>query len=193
MVIITKKIILDPIFLSKDYKLKIIEKINELCYNQCTKEDGYILKVNWQINGRKCDIIGSLDDGRIRIKYLDNTIIYTVKPECLLNKTRILDNYISGVNSSIIFIVEIDVDNLKPELGDIFSDKVCMIFSGGLFVDVKNKMKVLIPSNSLSKIGETFVDNKNNIIKNNDIIKVKIIGVKYSTTKKNFSCFGELN
>jgi len=156
MVLITLKIILDPIFLYRDYKTKITEKVNEACYNECTKENGYILKVN--------------------------------------KLTRITDNCISNVDSSIIFFVEVDVDNLKPELNDIFSDKVCMIFNGGLFINIKNKMKVLIPSNSLAKYkymnNKTFVDDKNNVIKENDIIQVKIIGIKYS--KKNFSCFGEL-
>ena len=54
----------------------------------------------------------------------------------------IVDNYISNVNSEIIFIVNIEAEILKPEINKEFTDKVSMIFSGGIFIDIKNKMKV---------------------------------------------------
>jgi len=107
---------------------------------------------------------------------------------------KIKDNYISNVNSDVIFILDIDVDTLKPEINDILSDKVSMVFGGGLFISIKDKIKVLIPVNSLhgytfDQSTKTFVKDKK-IIKENDVVKVKISGVKYSN--KNFSCFGEL-
>lgn len=107
---------------------------------------------------------------------------------------KIKDNYISNVNSDVIFILDIDVVTLKPEINDILSDKVSMVFGGGLFISIKDKIKVLIPVNSLpgytfDQSTKTFVKDKN-IIKENDVVKVKISGVKYSN--KNFSCFGEL-
>lgn len=107
---------------------------------------------------------------------------------------KIIDNYISNVNSSVIFEIELEIDNLKPEINDIFKGNVCMVFGGGLFINIKDKMKVLIPISSLNnyKFDSTkkiFQDGKN-IIKENDEIKVKIIGIKYA--KKNFNCFGEL-
>ena len=107
---------------------------------------------------------------------------------------RIKDNYISNVNSDVIFIIDVDVDTLKPEISDILSDKVSMVFGGGLFINIKDKIKVLIPINSLpgyvfDKNNKTFTKDKH-IIQENDVVKVKISGVKYSN--KNFSCFGEL-
>ena len=144
-------------------------------------------------------------------KYLDKNLRKSIldkaktcfKNDCskeygyILNVNKIVkikDNYISNVNSDVIFIIDIDVDTLKPEINDILSDKVSMIFSGGLFINIKDRIKVLIPVNSLSgytfeQSTKRFIKDKN-IIKENDIVKVKISGVKYSN--KNFSCFGEL-
>jgi len=109
---------------------------------------------------------------------------------------RIKNNYISGNNCEIIFEVDIDAEILKPEINKIFTDKVCMIFSGGIFIDVKNKFKVLIPLVYLYGLvfdqeNKNFKNEKTGfIIKENDVIDVKITGIKFS--KNNFSCFGEL-
>ena len=71
-----------------------------------------------------------------------------------------------------------------------------MIFSGGVFLNIKNKLKVLIPSNSLkeyefNQIDNCYINKKNNkTINVKDELYVSISGSKYS--KKNFSCFGNL-
>jgi hypothetical protein len=71
-----------------------------------------------------------------------------------------------------------------------------MIFSGGIFLNVKNKLKVLIPLTSIPEYEfnqpeNIFVHKKNKKqIKESDILKVLITGTKYS--KQNFSCFGNL-
>jgi DNA-directed RNA polymerase subunit E'/Rpb7 len=125
------------------------------------------------------------------------------KDECsketgyILNVNKIVkikDNYISNVNSSTIFVIDIEIESLIPYLNNIYTDKVCMIFNGGLFMTINDKIKVLIPSNSLEdyifdSTNKFFKGPKKQIIKENDIIKIKITGIKYS--KKNFSCFGE--
>jgi DNA-directed RNA polymerase subunit E'/Rpb7 len=108
---------------------------------------------------------------------------------------KIKDNYISNVNSSIVFILDIDVDVLRPDINSIYVDKVSMIFGGGLFINIKNKIKVLIPVSSLINYKfdvatKSFIRNDKTVVKENDEIKVKITGIKYS--KKNFNCFGEL-
>ena len=109
---------------------------------------------------------------------------------------KIKENYISSVDGSIIFIVDIEVDTLKPEIDDIYRDKVCMVFSGGIFINIKDKIKVLIPLNTLvnykfDSSTKTFISDDKKVIKEHDEIDIKISGIKYS--KKNFSCFGELN
>lgn len=112
----------------------------------------------------------------------------------MLNKIK--DNYISNVNSDILFNVEFEAITLKPEIGSIFTDKVCMVYNCGIFVNIKDKMKVLIPLTSLK---EYKFDSNKKIFYNKETkkeiqegcdITVIITGLKYS--KKNFSCYGEL-
>lgn len=155
-VIIEKKICLEPQYLYYNLNENLLKKTREVCKDECSKENGYILEVK-------------------RI-------------------VKIKDNYISNVNSSTMFVIDIEVESLIPYLNNIYSDKVCMIFNGGLFMTIKDKIKVLIPSSSLEEYtfdsnNKVFKGTKKQIIKENDVVKVKITGIKYS--KKNFSCFGE--
>lgn len=112
----------------------------------------------------------------------------------IIKLVRIIDNYISNNNCELIFEVEILSEMLKPEINKIFSDKVCMIFSGGIFIDVCGKFKVLIPFSSLNKFTFDGSNKSFNLdklcVKEGDIVNVKITGIKYA--KQNFSCFGEL-
>lgn len=113
----------------------------------------------------------------------------------VLKINKIKDNNISGNNCEIILTVDILVETLKPEINKIFTDKVCMIFSGGIFLDIKNKFKVLIPATSLQEFtfkSETKSFVKDDLeIKENDSVSAKITGIKYN--KKNFSCFAEIS
>jgi DNA-directed RNA polymerase subunit E'/Rpb7 len=106
----------------------------------------------------------------------------------------IKDNYISNVNCDTIFIVEFLAETLKPEIGKRFDGQVCMVFPGGIFLNIKGKQKVLIPISTLNKyiydtVSKTLKKDKK-IIKEGDTIKVEITGTKYS--KKSFSCFGNM-
>ena len=107
---------------------------------------------------------------------------------------RIKDNYISNANCDTVFIVEFEAETLKPENGKVFSGEVCMIFAGGIFLNIKNKQKILIPTASLSNytfdpVSKSF-KSKQKIIKEKMILDVMISGTKYS--KQSFSCFGTL-
>ena len=109
--------------------------------------------------------------------------------------TKINDNNISNASSQISFNVKVEIEAIKPEIDKIFEGEVCMIFSGGIFLCVIDKFKILIPASSLSQYK---LDTKTNIfkhktndkisIKRGDPLKVKIVGTRYS--KKNFSSFG---
>jgi len=111
--------------------------------------------------------------------------------------TKIKDNTISNASAQIIFDVCVEIQALKPEIDKIFEGEVCMIFSGGIFLCVLDKLKILVPATLLSKYK---LDPKTNIYKNRiddnvtikkgDVLKVKIVGTKYS--KKNFSSFGSI-
>ena len=91
-------------------------------------------------------------------KYILEKVKTMTKNECtkdngyildVIRITKIKDNYISNVNCENIFIVEFEVENLKPEIGKQFTGKVCMIFPGGVFLNIKEKQKVLIPISTL--------------------------------------------
>jgi DNA-directed RNA polymerase subunit E'/Rpb7 len=106
---------------------------------------------------------------------------------------NIKDNYISS-NCQNIFIVVFDAEILKPEVGKIFEGVVCMIFGSGIFINIYNKLKVLIPLSSIPEYEYNSSSNqfekKTKIIKQNDTVKVKISGTKYS--KQSYSCFGTI-
>lgn len=144
-------------------------------------------------------------------EYLDNQIYKhlleklnkTYKNECskdtgyILNINKIINinnNYISPANSNIVFDVTVDATILKPEKDLQVEGKVFMVFNNGIFIEVIKNFKILVLKTSL--IGYKFDQQKltytkgKKIIKNDDIIKVKISGVKYE--KKTFCCFGEM-
>ena len=106
---------------------------------------------------------------------------------------NIVDNNISSI-SEIVFIVEFETETLLPEKGKKFEGVICMIFNGGVFVIVKNKLKVLIPVSELTNYTYNVADNtfyfKDKILKKGDTIDISILDMKYS--KKQFSCFGKI-
>lgn len=108
---------------------------------------------------------------------------------------KIKDNYVSNATSEIVFEVMFEIETLKPEIDKVFTGDVCMIFVGGIFLNIKNKIKVLIPITSMKeyKFDQTnkiFIKKDKTVIKQGDVLNVKITGIKYS--KKNYSCFGDL-
>lgn len=113
----------------------------------------------------------------------------------IIKINNILDNYISS-NCENIFIVEFDAEILKPEIGKKYEGKVCMLFGGGIFLNVLNRLKILIPLSTITDyeynpLKNNFTNKKNGkVIILNDDLKVIISGTKYS--KQNFSCFGKL-
>lgn len=106
----------------------------------------------------------------------------------------IQDNYISNANGENVFIVKFLAETLKPENDKKFIGVVCMIFSGGIFVNIKKKQKVLIPVSTLNEYKfdqstKSFKKDKDEI-KEGDELNILITGTKYS--KQTFSCFGTL-
>jgi len=106
---------------------------------------------------------------------------------------KIIENNITS-NGELEFLVEFEADTLYPEKDKIFEGNVCMIFSAGIFINIKDVFKILIPLNELKEY--KYDSSKNNFakedknIKVGDLIKVSILDTKYS--KKSFSCFGKL-
>ena len=112
----------------------------------------------------------------------------------VLRVVRIVDNYISNVNSELIFIVDFEAETIKPEVNTVYEDEIYLVLRGGIFFEVSKKFKVLIPPNALSDF--TFnADSK--VYERQDIklskgtkCRVKITGIRYMNKK--FDCFGEL-
>lgn len=111
---------------------------------------------------------------------------------------KIDDNIITS-NSQIIFNVEFEAETLLPEKDKEIEGAICMIFPSGVFINVKNKLKILLP---ISELSSYAYDQKSNSFISKDIksrykslnkddnIIIKILDLKYS--KKQFSCFGKI-
>ena len=111
---------------------------------------------------------------------------------------KILDHEINRVNADNVFTVKFEAETLKPEPDKIFRGSVCMVYKDGIFINVLNKQKILIPAYVLTD-NYSFNNEKNLYIGNNDpddiikegtILDVKITASQYNNF--NFSCFGTI-
>jgi DNA-directed RNA polymerase subunit E'/Rpb7 len=141
-------------------------------------------------------------------KYLNlnlDTHILEKLQTCIIGTCDYENGYILGVNkilkigdnklsqtSSCIFTVSYLATVLKPEIGRQFIGKVCMVFNDGLFIEVYNKMKVLVPYTTFDTF--TFEHDKfkkdNLTIGEGSEVNIEITMIKYE--KKNFNCIGKL-
>tara|TARA_Y100001970_G_C13677910_1_gene576258 strand:- start:50 stop:535 length:486 start_codon:yes stop_codon:yes gene_type:complete len=112
------------------------------------------------------------------------------------DEIKIISNRISNNTANTIFEIEFDAILLKPKEGDTISCKVDMVYHHGIFAGI-NKLKVLIPENTLSKqynfdqSNEKYVNRKTKKeIKIDDMIKIQLTEVRYN--KNNYICIGKL-
>jgi DNA-directed RNA polymerase subunit E'/Rpb7 len=109
---------------------------------------------------------------------------------------EIVDHEIGRADTDNIFTVKFEAQILKPEKGIEMTGKVCMIYKDGIFINVMNKQKILIPRSKLSEYIFLEIDNiyqhNNNkkIIKLNDILTAVVIVAGY--TNQSYSCFGSI-
>lgn len=158
--ILKQRLVINNNCLDKHLNKHILDRLHEVSENDCTKEYGYVLKVNKLIS--------------------------------------ILDNYISNVNSELIFIVEYDADIIKPQINDVYTDEVFLVLRNGIFFNIKNKFKVLIPPDALSdyvfdadnKV-YTHKDDATKTLTKGSMCQVQITGVRYMNRK--FDCFGKIS
>ena len=95
-------------------------------------------------------------------------------------------------NEDTIFTVEFEAETLKPTVGDKLSGIVCMLYKDGIFVQVSEKQKMLIPALSIKgyiydETTQTYSNGKNKI-KDGDKIHAIVTASQYN--KQNFSCIG---
>ena len=93
-----------------------------------------------------------------------------------------------------IFIVELEAETFKPVGGAKVEGTVCMVYQDGIFINIRNKQKMLIPTSSLpehmfDEIGRAFHVGDTKITVG-DTIRAVVTAAKYSNGK--FSCFGSL-
>jgi DNA-directed RNA polymerase subunit E'/Rpb7 len=147
----------------------------------------------------------------IEPKFLDSKIlshIYKMLQEQMVGKCdqnygyvlkvyesiNIIGNTLASASSGVFFNIRFDIKILKPKIGNIYQGKVCMIFPEGIFVEVSNKMKVLIRIDKMN--GYKYSKNKNNFKKNDksiskdDTVEITIDMIKFE--KQNFNCIGSL-
>jgi DNA-directed RNA polymerase subunit E'/Rpb7 len=108
----------------------------------------------------------------------------------------IISHEISRANTDNIFNVDFDVEILKPEKGLEVEGVVCMVYKDGIFINILDKQKMLIPKSNLQKYEfnddlKIYEDEDGKTIKINDTVKAVISAVSYSNQK--YSCFGTIN
>ena len=146
---------------------------------------------------------------------IDNKYLYRNVREHLLEKTKtmmegtcskengyiievkeieeIIDNIIAPATSTVFFTVKYRANILKPVIGEVVKGKICMIFQYGIFVDIMNIMKILIPATSMDNFeynNNEYDDNKGNVLSKGKEVSIKIISFKYED--KQFSCIGDI-
>jgi DNA-directed RNA polymerase subunit E'/Rpb7 len=129
--------------------------------------------------------------------HLFNKIVQTTCGECTQEY-----GYITGVknivkilnNEDTIFTVLFDAHTLKPELGSKLSGNICMVYKDGIFINVADRQKILIPASTLSdwkydEVQSTY-SKKQNTIKVGSNVNITVTASKFN--KKGFICVGSL-
>lgn len=113
----------------------------------------------------------------------------------IIKINHIISHEISRVNSDNIFNVSFDAQILKPEKNLEIEGTVCMVYKDGIFINILDKQKMLIPKSSLPEYTfdnelKVYTDKNDKSIKMNDTIKANITAASYSNQK--YSCFGTI-
>lgn len=110
----------------------------------------------------------------------------------IYSKIEIVKNVISNTSSGVFFTVKFGIKCLKPIVGNKYKGVVCMIFSNGIFVEVEEKLKILIPNNKMKKykyVNDIYTDGKEKIREGVEVY-LEIEMIRYE--KQNFNCIGKL-
>ena len=137
-------------------------------------------------------------------KHLLDTLINITSEMCtqdgyILKINRIVDilnHTIGRTNNDNIFNIKFEATIFKPQKDMKVTGTVCMIYKDGIFINIIDKQKMLIPTNNLKEY--EYIEKSNiykhkntkNIITIGDNIKCIIKAVGY--INKSYSCFGEI-
>lgn len=136
-------------------------------------------------------------------QHICNKLVKVTKEECskdygyIIEIIKILEikgHEIGRVNFDNIFTVIFEAYILNPVSGAEFEGVVCLIYKDGVFVNILDKQKMLIPKESIKDY--KFDEDKNIYKKGDSVItqdtKVKVRVTASQYRKKSFSCFGSL-
>ena len=94
----------------------------------------------------------------------------------------------------IVFTVVFEAITLNPKIGSVLNGTVVSIHTSGIFVEIKEKIKVLVSESNMDGMiydvnTSTYISKVGNrIIKKNDIVNIKITDIRYQNKK--ISCIG---
>ena len=135
--------------------------------------------------------------------YICDKLIKNTQNECskeyghIVEVIKILNiegHEIGRVNFDNIFNVKFEAFVLNPTPNSEFECEVCLLYKDGIFVNIMERQKMLIPRKELNNYDydETnmkYVNEEEEIVIGSKL-KVKVTASQYR--KKNFSCFGKL-
>jgi len=96
--------------------------------------------------------------------------------------------------SKCVLDIDVELETIKPEIDNILTGEICMISNVGIFLTIKNKLQVLIPSSKTCGYKNNTINTK--ITKGSesysigDLLSTCITGFEYSNGK--FSACGSL-
>jgi DNA-directed RNA polymerase subunit E'/Rpb7 len=116
---------------------------------------------------------------------------YVIK---IYENLSILSNTVSSAGTGVYFHVRFSLKTLKPKVGNTYEGTVCLIYPDLIFVEVANKMKILIRDDKMN--GYRYSKTKNIFKKDTKTImvgdKVQIVIDMIKYEKQNFNCIGSL-
>ena len=112
--------------------------------------------------------------------------------------SHIVNHKIGRANSDNVFTLEFEALTLNPKVGMEVTGTVCMIYKDGVFINIMNRQKMLIPATSLTgnKDDHGFDESTGNYrvhgccIKVGDDVEATVTASQYSNGF--FSCLGTL-
>ena len=143
--------------------------------------------------------ISEIIEQKIRNKY----IVCNKEYGCVNNIIKIHKNYTTEVerNSGLIKLyIKFLVQRILPTVGKKLKCIVHMIFNHGIFAQIEQNIKILIPTSELhnatfishdKEYGGSVFATPSGKIKVNDTIEIIITDVKYS--KNRYNCIGNLH
>lgn len=103
---------------------------------------------------------------------------------------NIRENHINRCGNKILFLVDYEVENFKPEIGEVLNADIIYIFEEGIILSYINKIRILVPKQHLNEIGYYFKDGTYNDWQLGDNIDIVIDKIRYE--KSRFDCIANL-